>query len=70
MYGTVGDTYISVVEFRKRPDALSLLVLGESADPQSPHYFDQAELYSTQRFKPAWFELKEIKKHLERKYQP
>jgi penicillin amidase len=70
MYGTVGDTYVSVVEFKKRPDAHSLLVFGESADPQSPHYFDQAELYSTQKFKPAWFELREIKKHAERKYQP
>jgi penicillin amidase len=70
MYGTVGDTYVSVVEFGKRPEARSLLVLGESADPASPHYVDQAELYSTQRFKPAWFELGDIKKHVERKYQP
>ena len=69
MYGTVGDTYVSVVEFGKRPEAHSLLVFGESADPQSKHYTDQAELYSTQRFKPAWFELSEIKKHLERKYK-
>jgi acyl-homoserine lactone acylase PvdQ len=68
-YGTVGDTYVSVVEFGKRPEAHSLLVLGESADAQSKHYFDQAELYSTQRFKPAWFELSEIRKHLERKYK-
>ncbi|MCU1238718.1 MAG: Penicillin amidase, partial [Candidatus Solibacter sp.] len=68
MYGTVGDTFVSVVEFGKKPDAHSLLVLGESAETASPHYFDQAELYSTQRFKPAWFELSEIKKHVERKY--
>jgi penicillin amidase len=69
MYGTVGDTYVSVVEFGKKPEAHSLLVMGESADPQSPHYFDQAELYSTQRFKPAWFDLGTIRKHVERKYQ-
>jgi acyl-homoserine-lactone acylase len=70
MYGTVGDTYISVVEFGKKLQARSLLVFGESADPTSPHYFDQAELYSTQRFKPAWFSLSEIKRHLEKKYRP
>jgi acyl-homoserine-lactone acylase len=69
MYGTVGDTYVSVVEFGRKADAHSLLVLGESADPASPHYFDQAELYSTQRFKPALLDLREIKKHVERKYQ-
>ena len=69
MYGTVGDTYVSVVEFAKKPVARSLLVLGESADPQSKHYFDQAELYSTGQFKPAWFDLGTIRKHVERKYQ-
>jgi penicillin amidase len=69
MYGTVGDTYVSVVEFGKKPEAKSLLVLGESADPHSEHYFDQAALYSTQRFKSAWFGLAEIKKHTERKYK-
>lgn len=69
-YGTVGDTYVSVVEFSRKPRTASLLVFGESADPASPHYFDQAKLYSGQRFKPAWFERGEIKKHTERKYHP
>jgi len=64
-YGVVGDTYVAVVEFSKKPIARSLLVFGQSADPQSPHYFDQAALYSGQRFKPAWFELSDIKQHLE-----
>jgi acyl-homoserine lactone acylase PvdQ len=69
-YGTVGDTYVSVVEFGRKLQARSLLVLGESADPASKHFADQAELYSKQQFKPAWFDLGEIKRHLERKYKP
>ena len=69
-YGTVGDTYVAVVEFSKRPQARSLLVFGESADPASPHFFDQAKLYSEQQFKPAWFDLREIKAHTERQYHP
>ncbi|MCX6630537.1 MAG: penicillin acylase family protein [Candidatus Solibacter sp.] len=70
MYGTVGNTYIAVVEFGRKVQARSLLVFGETADPASPHYFDQAGLYSRQQFKPAWFDLGEIKRHLEKRYRP
>jgi penicillin amidase len=70
MYGTVGDTYVAVVEFSKQPVARSLLVFGESGDPQSPHFFDQAKLYSTQQFKPAWFTLKDVRQHLDPVMKP
>jgi acyl-homoserine lactone acylase PvdQ len=69
-YGTVGDSYVAVVEFGRKPRARSLLVFGQSANPESPHFFDQASLYSTQQFKPAWFELAEIRQHAERVYHP
>src|SRR5262249_44505188 len=36
-YGYIGDTYVSVIEFGREPQARSLLVFGESADPASPH---------------------------------
>jgi penicillin amidase len=70
LYGTVGNTYIAVVEFAKRPVTRSLLVFGQTADPTSKHWFDQAGLYSKQQFKPAWFDLPEIKRHQERAYRP
>ncbi len=69
-YGVSGDSYISVIEFGEQVLARSLLVSGQSADPTSPHFFDQADLYSQGRFKPAWFDRAEVEANAERIYRP
>jgi len=69
-YGYLGNTYVSVIEFGRQPQARSLLVFGENSDPASPHYLDQARLYAAGEMKPSWFTLPEIKKHSDCSYHP
>ena len=69
-YGTAGNTFVAVAEFGKQFRAQSVLVFGQSADPKSKHYLDQAELYAAGKFKPVLFLLPEIKSRLETSYSP
>ncbi|HVS16571.1 MAG TPA: penicillin acylase family protein [Thermoanaerobaculia bacterium] len=70
-YATTGASYMAVVEFRKHgPRAASYLHYGQSHDPASPHFFDQAKLLSDRRFKPAWLDWGEVVANTERAYRP
>jgi penicillin amidase len=68
-YGVHGNSFVKVVEFTPTPRARSIFVFGQSGDPASPHYFDQAELYSAKLFKAAWFMREEVEAHATRSYQ-
>ncbi|MEO8453332.1 MAG: penicillin acylase family protein [Gemmatimonadota bacterium] len=70
IYGVAGGTYVSVVEFGPTVRAVAVHTFGASGDPASPHFFDQAQLFSKGELRPAWFTLEEIKQHLESSYRP
>ncbi|MFO0948928.1 MAG: penicillin acylase family protein [Planctomycetota bacterium] len=69
-YGIVGASYVAVVEFGDRIRAGTLIQYGQSADPKSKHYFDQAELLSKQQLKPERFYWEDVLANAERTYHP
>ena len=69
-YGTFGNTYVAVMQFGETTRALSVVPYGQSADPESPHFFDQATLFVEGRFKPSWFTREEVEANTARSYHP
>lgn len=69
-YGSYGNSFVAVVEFGKRLKARSILAGGESSDPNSKHFTDQASRYAEGKFKDVLFYPEDVKKHAERTYKP
>ncbi|RYU81603.1 penicillin acylase family protein [Hymenobacter persicinus] len=69
-YGTVGNSFIAVVEFGPRVRARSVLTGGESSHPDSSHFRDQAALYCEENFKEVLFYPEDVQRHAERTYSP
>jgi acyl-homoserine-lactone acylase len=66
--GRGGNSFVKVVAFGSGVRAASILNYGQSGDPSSPHFFDQAALYARQQFKPAWFSRSEVEANAVRSY--
>lgn len=59
-YGQHGHSYIGLVEFSNPVKSKSIMAFGQSRDPDSQHYFDQAPLYVKGQFKQAWFHKEDV----------
>ncbi|HAV36852.1 MAG TPA: acylase [Massilia sp.] len=70
IYGDRGNSFVAAVEFGPKVRAKSILAGGQSGNPASPHFADQAEMYSRGEFKDVLFYKEDIEKGLERKYRP
>jgi acyl-homoserine-lactone acylase len=69
-YGVSGNSILGAVEFGPRVKAWMATVGGESGDPKSPHFTDQANAYITGKMLPVFFYPDEYKAHAEKTYHP
>jgi acyl-homoserine-lactone acylase len=69
-YGTSGNSFVAVVEFGPRVRARAVSAGGESGNPSSPHFNDQAARYAAGNLRAVYFYPDELNGHIERTYKP
>ncbi len=69
-YGYSGNSFMAAVEFGPRVKAKSLITGGQSFNPASKHFKDQAQMYLDGQFKDVLFYKKDVLKHAETTYHP
>ena len=69
-YGTYGNSFVAVVEFGKRVRAHAVIAGGESGNPASPHFNDQAQRYASGNLREVYFYPDQLNGHTERVYHP
>lgn len=70
LYGYRGNSFVAVVEFGDKVKAKTILAGGQSSDPNSPHFFDQAQRYADVNFKDVAFYKEDVEKRVKEKYKP
>ncbi|MFN3998361.1 acylase [Algoriphagus sp.] len=70
LYGYRGNSFVAVVEFGEKVKAKTILAGGQSSDPNSPHFFDQAQRYTDVNFKDVAFYKEDVEKRAVEKYFP
>ncbi|RDV12656.1 acylase [Pontibacter diazotrophicus] len=70
LYGTSGNSFVAVVEFGDKVKAKSLLAGGQSSDPNSPHFDDQAQRYADVKFKDVAYYRDDVEKRAKATYHP
>ena len=69
-YGFSGNSFVAAVEFGKKVTARTIVTGGESSDPASLHFSDQASMYLEGRFKDVLFYKEDVLRHKEKEYHP
>ncbi len=69
-YGSSGNSFVAVIEFGDRIHARAVTAGGESGDPKSKHFDDQAQRYASGDFREVYFYPDQLVGHVERTYHP
>ena len=69
-YGTNGNSFVAVVEFGDKVLARAVTAGGESGDPKSPHFNDEATRYASGDLREVYFYPSQLQGHTERTYHP
>jgi acyl-homoserine-lactone acylase len=69
-YGTGGNSFVAVVEFGEKVSARAITAGGESGHPDSAHFNDEAERYTTGNLRAVYFWPEDLNGHIERTYHP
>jgi len=70
IYGVKGNSFVAAVEFGPTIHAKAIMSGGASGDPASPHFTDQALMFSQGRFRDVYFDPEDVRAHAERSYHP
>jgi len=70
IYGTRGNSFVAVVEFGDKVRAKAVSAGGQSGDPSSPHFADQAELYARGQLRDVYYYKEDVLRNAEETYQP
>jgi acyl-homoserine-lactone acylase len=69
-YGTSGNSFVAAIEFGPKIVARAVSAGGESGNPASKHFADQATRYATGNLREVYFYPEQLKGHTERTYKP
>jgi len=70
-YGTNGNSFVAVVEFKPNGvRARAVTAGGESGNPASSHFNDEAQRYASGNLREVYFYPGQLKGHTERVYRP
>ncbi len=69
-YGSYGNSFLAAVEFGPKVSARAITAGGESGHPDSKHFDDEAERYTTGNLRTVYFWPEQLKGHTERVYEP